>query len=123
MKPFRIGLLALPQEVSALRHAVRAHLAAPCADLELCVSELVSNVIVHVGEGTPVTLVITRTAAGRTRVEVTDPDPRVWPVLRQATDEDEGGRGLALLDAVAARWGVFPGPYTGKTVWAELPHP
>ncbi|MEV6570383.1 ATP-binding protein [Streptomyces sp. NPDC051577] len=123
MRPFRAGVLALPRELSALRRAVRAHVDAPCHDLQLCVSELVGNVIAHVGEGTPVTLAITRTADGRTRVEVSDPDPRVWPVLRRAADEDEGGRGLAVLDAVAARWGVRPGPYSGKTVWAELPPP
>lgn len=123
MKPFRAGLLALPEEVSALRRAVRAHVDAPCPDLQLCVSELVSNVIVHVGEGTPVTLAVTHTPDGRTRVEVSDPDPRVWPVLRAAADTDESGRGLVLLDAVATRWGVRPGPYSGKTVWAELAHP
>ncbi|MFJ9076545.1 hypothetical protein ACIRO3_14990 [Streptomyces sp. NPDC102278] len=83
VRPFRAGVLALPRELSALRRAVRAHVDAPCHDLQLCVSELVGNVIVHVGEGTPVTLAITRTADGRTRVEVSDPDPRVWPVLRR----------------------------------------
>ncbi|OKK18330.1 hypothetical protein AMK16_18555 [Streptomyces sp. CB00455] len=123
MRPFRTGVLAVPAELAALRRAVRAHLDAPCDDLQLCVSELVGNVILHVGEGTPVTLAITRTPEGRTRVEVGDPDPRLWPVLRRATEEDEGGRGLALVGAVATRWGVRPGPHSGKTVWAELRHP
>ncbi|MFD9456366.1 ATP-binding protein [Streptomyces sp. NPDC059985] len=123
MKPFRTGLLALPEEVAALRRAVRAHVDAPCDDLQLCLSELVGNVIAHVGEGTPVSLAVTRTPDGRTRVEVGDPDPRVWPVLRQAADTDESGRGLAVLDAVAVRWGVRPGPTGGKTVWAELAQP
>ncbi|MBT2404028.1 MULTISPECIES: ATP-binding protein [unclassified Streptomyces] len=124
MNPFTIRLLAVPKAVPALRHAVREHLGAKgSADAELCVSELLTNVITHLGEGTPVTLHITGTGDGRTRVELTDPDPRVWPVPRQAADEDESGRGLALLDAVAARWGVHPGPHAGKTVWAELPHP
>ncbi|MDA5284360.1 ATP-binding protein [Streptomyces sp. NPDC054904] len=123
MRPFRAGLLALPEEVAALRRAVRAHVDAPCHDLQLCVSELVGNVIAHVGEGTPVSLAVTRTPDGRTRVEVGDPDPRVWPVLREAADTDESGRGLAVLDAVAVRWGVRPGPTGGKTVWAELAHP
>ncbi|MEU3058785.1 ATP-binding protein [Streptomyces subrutilus] len=123
MKPFRAELLALPKEVSALRRAVRAHVGAPCDDLQLCVGELLANVIAHVGEGAPATLTLTRTADGGTRVEVGDPGPRGWPVLRRAAGGDEGGRGLALLDAVAGRWGVRAGPGAGKTVWAELPPP
>lgn len=114
-----IRLLAAPKAGPLLRHAVREHLGVDaCPDAELCVSELLSNVITHLGEGTPVTLRITGRAT-RTRVELTDPDPRVWPVLRQATGTDESGRGLALLDAVALRWGVTQGART-KTVWCEL---
>jgi len=40
-------------------------------------------------------------------------------VLLHTTAEDESGRGLALLDAVALRWGVEQGA-TEKTVWCEL---
>ncbi|WP_374196772.1 ATP-binding protein [Streptomyces sp. ISL-100] len=121
MTPFTAGLLATPKAVPMLRHAVREHLGGQaCPDLQLCVSELLSNVITHLGEGTPVTVHITRTADNaRTRVEVTDPDPRVWPVLRQAICDDESGRGLALLAAVSLRWGVNQGPGS-KTVWCEL---
>ncbi|MET9885273.1 ATP-binding protein [Streptomyces sp. NPDC006430] len=118
MRPFTVGLLAMAKAVPEVRHAVREHLGSVCPDAELCVSELLTNVITHLGEGTPVTLRITGRAT-RTRVELTDPDPRVWPVLRQAGDGDESGRGLALLDAVAVRWGVSRGP-DGKTVWCEL---
>lgn len=49
--------------------------------------------------------------------------PQELATLRRAADGDEGGRGLVLLDAVATRWGVHPGPGGGKTVWAELTHP
>ncbi|MFF4264722.1 ATP-binding protein [Streptomyces virginiae] len=90
-------------------------------DAELCVTELLANVIRHLGEGTPVTLRVTGGTgrATRTRVELTDPAPRARPVPRQATDSDESGRGLALLEAVALRWGVTEG-YRTKTVWCEL---
>ncbi|UQX01925.1 ATP-binding protein [Streptomyces sp. RerS4] len=122
MNGLTIRLLAVPQAAPLLRHAVREHLGVGASpDAELCVSELLANVITHLGEGTPVTLRITGRAT-RTRVELTDPDPRAWPVLRQAGGDDESGRGLALLDAVASRWGVRR-EATGKTVWAELPHP
>ncbi|MGW0822023.1 hypothetical protein [Streptomyces sp. NPDC002845] len=41
-----------------------------------------------------VSVCVARTGA-RTRVEVTDPDPRALPVLLHATGDDESGRGLA----------------------------
>ncbi|MEU2389414.1 ATP-binding protein [Streptomyces sp. NPDC007369] len=118
MRPFTVGLVAVPKSVPELRLALREHLGGPCPELELCVSELLTNVITHLGEGTPVTLRITGRAT-RTRVELTDPDPQTRPVLRRAADADESGRGLALLDAVALRWGVMQGDGT-KTVWCEL---
>ncbi|MFF4328065.1 ATP-binding protein [Streptomyces sp. NPDC048387] len=116
-----IRLLAVPKAAGLLRHAVREHLGADAsADAELCVSELLGNVITHLGEGTPVTLRITGRAT-RTRVELTDPDPHAWPVPRAAaTGTDESGRGLALLAAVSLRWGVSRERH-GKTVWCELP--
>ncbi|MFF1557921.1 ATP-binding protein [Streptomyces sp. NPDC058279] len=113
-----LRLLAVPQAVADVRRAVREHLGEPCGDVQLCVSELPANVITHLGEGTPVTLRVTGRAT-RTRVELTDPDPRAWPVLRRATDADESGRGPALLDAVVLRWGVTQGAGC-KTVWCEL---
>ncbi|MCX4454860.1 ATP-binding protein [Streptomyces sp. NBC_01340] len=112
-------LPALPKSVPALRRTVRQYLDAPCADVQLCVTELVGNVIRHLGEGTPVRVRVVRADGGRTRVEVADPDPRALPVLLRATGDDESGRGLALLDAVALRWGVEQGA-AGKTVWCEL---
>ena len=111
--PLSVELLALPKAVAEVRHLLQGD------DLRLCVSELLTNVIQHVGEGTPVTVRVCATVAGRTRVAVTDPDPRAWPVLRQAGEAAESGRGLGLVDAVAVRWGVEQGPY-GKTVWCEL---
>ena len=51
-------------------------------------------------------------------VEVFDPDPRL-PTLRRADDSDEGGRGLFLVDVLAARWGART-TLRGKAVWFEL---
>nr|WSY54092.1 ATP-binding protein [Streptomyces sp. NBC_00886] len=113
-----LDLVALPKAVPELRWTVRQYLGAPCADVQLCVTELVGNVIRHLGEGTPVRVRVAR-VDGRTRVEVTDPDPRALPVLVRATGDDESGRGLALLDAMALRWGVEQ-EAAGKTVWCEL---
>lgn len=118
----RLELLALPKAVPELRDTFRRHLDHPGPELQLCVTELLSNVIRHLGEGTPVTVRVTRSPGRRTRVEVTDPDPRAWPVLRCASGEDESGRGMALLDAVSLRWGVVQGA-DSKTVWCELEDP
>ncbi|MGW6615560.1 ATP-binding protein [Streptomyces erythrochromogenes] len=118
MNELTVRLLATPQAAPVLRHAVREHLGPGSGDAELCVTELLANVVRHLGEGTPVTLRISGRAT-RTRVELTDPDPRAWPVRREAAGSEESGRGLALVDALAARWGVTRGART-KTVWCEL---
>jgi hypothetical protein len=119
VKPLTLDLLAVAKSVPETRRAVREHLGTPCPEVQLCVSELLTNVIVHLGEGTPVRVRLARTDDGRTRLEVTDPDPYSWLILRRATSDDETGRGLLLLDAVAVRWGVVQAP-GGKTVWCEL---
>lgn len=112
---FELSLLATPESVPELRRLLHHH----SYDVRLCVSELLTNVIDHVGDGTPVTVRVIGTAYGHTRVEVTDPDPRVLPVLPHSTPTDESGRGLALIGAMARRWGVEQGA-DGKTVWCEL---
>ncbi|WP_416977062.1 ATP-binding protein [Streptomyces sp. T028] len=112
---FELSLLATPKSVPELRDHLRRH----SYDVRLCVSELLTNVIDHVGEGTPVTVRVTDTSYGRTRIEVTDPDPRALPVLLRATASEESGRGLALLDALTQGWGVEQGA-GHKTVWCEV---
>jgi hypothetical protein len=119
--PLALELLAVPKAVPEARRAVREHLGVPCPEVQLCVSELLTNVIRHLGEGTPVTLRVT-CESGRTRIAVTDPEPYAWLTVRAAGPDDENGRGLLLLDALAMRWGVEQGP-EGKTVWCELPPP
>ncbi|WP_019072849.1 ATP-binding protein [Streptomyces hokutonensis] len=112
---FELRLLATPKAVPELRHHLRHH----TYEVRLCATELVTNVIDHVGEGTPVTVRVLDADDGHTRVEVTDPDPRALPVLLRAGATDEHGRGMALLDALTQRWGVEQGA-DRKTVWCEL---
>jgi PAS domain S-box-containing protein len=51
-------------------------------------------------------------------VEVFDADLRL-PRLRSADENDEGGRGLYLVDQLATRWGSRP-TKDGKAVWFEM---
>jgi signal transduction histidine kinase len=111
-----LGLIAVPKAVPEVRQWLRGH----DIDVLLCASELLTNVIDHLGEGTPVTVRVYGTGTGRVRVEVTDPNPRALPVLLSASGTSESGRGLALVAAVAERWGVEQGA-AYKTVWCELP--
>lgn len=112
---FEYHLLATPKAVPELRHRLRDH----SYDVRLCATELITNVIEHVGDGTPVTVRVRPTAHGRVRVEVDDPDPRALPVLLHATPTAESGRGIALLDSLSRRWGVEQAP-DRKTVWCEM---
>ncbi|MGV9554964.1 ATP-binding protein [Streptomyces sp. NPDC003522] len=122
-KPWDRAFTAEPAEVAGLRRVVRSHLGiwglhGVVDEAQLCVSELVSNVITHVGPGTPATLAVSMNGV-RLRIEVHDPDTRALPTLLDTRLDAEGGRGMALVDAVAARWGVDLGP-DHKVTWCEL---
>jgi anti-sigma regulatory factor (Ser/Thr protein kinase) len=122
-KPWDLAFTAEPQEVAGLRRVMRLHLGLWGLDevtdaAQLCVSELVSNVITHVGHGTPATLTVSMNGT-YLRIEVHDPDTRVLPTLVDASSDSETGRGMALVDAVADRWGVqLRGDR--KVTWCEL---
>lgn len=84
--------------------------------LALLVSEVATNALLH-GRGEVRLSVMRR--AGCLRVEVADGSDRM-PVRREATPMAEGGRGIALLDALSAAWGAQASPPQGKVVWFEL---
>ncbi|WP_326736371.1 ATP-binding protein [Streptomyces sp. NBC_01022] len=122
-KPWELPFLAEPAEVAGLRRAMRLHLrlwglSGVVDAAEICVSELVANVIRHVGDGMPATLVVEMNGT-HLRVGLRDPGTRVLPTLVHAGLDDESGRGMALLDAVSDRWGVILGAES-KLVWCDL---
>ncbi|MBK3632852.1 ATP-binding protein [Streptomyces sp. MBT97] len=122
-KPWDLDFTAEPTEVAALRRIMRLHLGLwglqeVVDDAQLCVSELVSNVIKHVGPGTPATLAVSMNGV-HLRIEIHDPDTRALPVLLDMNVGSEGGRGVSLIDAVAERWGVQLRP-DRKVAWCEL---
>ncbi|QKV93522.1 ATP-binding protein [Streptomyces sp. NA02950] len=122
-KAWDLPFLAVPGEVAALRRIVRTHLKLwGLSDLvgaaQICVTELVANVIRHVGVGTPTTLALVMNGTDL-RIEVHDPDRSALPTLLNVPKTAESGRGLTLVTAVSDRWGVIP-TETGKTTWCEL---
>lgn len=83
---------------------------------ELLTSELVSNVVLHAC--TELEVSVSPEAGRAVRVEVADESLRP-PVPRKPTRDALTGRGLILVDALAADWGVEP-TSGGKAVWFEL---
>src|SRR4051795_2957471 len=85
-------------------------------DVQLIVGELVTNAIQH-SRG-PVTLAIGR-RPDRIVVQVQDPSPE-RPEQEPRDVLADSGRGLLLVENLAADWGTTPTP-DGKRVWAEVP--
>lgn len=87
----------------------------------VAVSELVANAVrhAHASPGRQIATGYRREGEDGVRIEVHDAGegrPRM-----QAVDADaEHGRGLALVAAVADRWGVSERAGAGKAVWAVL---
>lgn len=92
---------------------------------ELVLSELVTNALrVPVPRDRHVGVRIARSPAdGLLRLEVSDAGSG-RPEVRAPGDEETGGRGLLLVEALAHRWGVEErAAGIGKTVWATLKAP
>ncbi len=86
-------------------------------ELVLMTSELLTNAVVHAGAAGQVALEA-RWRGGRLRVEVADGDRRP-PVTRAPSADLPHGRGLLLVDQLAADWGWRP-TRRGKRVWFEV---
>lgn len=85
-------------------------------DLALVLTEMVNNAV--------------SAGAGAIHVALTEPPPHLQvhvtddadgvPVLGDAATDDTHGRGLAIIQAIAAKWGYTTGT-ASKTVWARFP--
>jgi len=116
----KADLASDPSIVGQVRETVSAALRdwdlAECIDTaELLVSEVVTNAIQYARA--PGDLVVRR-AADAIYIEVSDSDGRV-PRILHPSDDEEHGRGMILVEALAAQWGTRP-THTGKTVWCQL---
>ena len=116
-------LAADARSAATARHFVDTALRSwDCNDLldvvTLLVSELVTNAVIHAGSEVEVEV---RLAGGRVRVDVVDRSTEVVK-RRDAEDDDQSGRGMDLVEALASAWGIdlVPG---GKSVWFEIERP
>ena len=88
-------------------------------DAELLVSEVVTNVVKHVGKTYRRMHVVVLRLGNRVRIEVHDPSTRP-PEQREAEELDESGHGLFLVETLSADWGCSIIPLAGKMVWFEV---
>ncbi|WP_263168159.1 ATP-binding protein [Streptomyces sp. SCSIO ZS0520] len=113
------------RNVGRARDALRRQLALWKID-----GEVADNAVLLLSELTT-NAVTAKTTPGReirVRFELNGPELRLevsdasdgQPQPRCAGPDDESGRGLALVAALADAWGVAPRTGVGKTVWARL---
>jgi len=100
------------------RNVPRGELHAQVPTAQLLVSELVTNAVRY-GKGDTVRVVVD-VGPRRLVVSVTDRNP-LPPQLVGAANE-QGGRGMLLVDALASGWGTAESD-GGKTVWFALDAP
>ena len=101
---------------------------------ELVVSELVTNAVqatstpdgfpIYDAEGyLPVVHLVVRSDHARLLIEVWDSVPDVFgaPVPKEASDYDESGRGLSIVESMSQSWGFKSVPgWVGKFTWSLL---
>jgi anti-sigma regulatory factor (Ser/Thr protein kinase) len=86
-------------------------------DAALVVTELVANAARHTSSRL-IRVAVNRLGEDTVLIAVVDKNKA--PVVRRSPHEDDTtGRGLVLVDALTAHWGVTTTPW-GKRVWAEL---
>ncbi|TFV67188.1 UNVERIFIED_ORG: ATP-binding protein [Bacillus sp. AZ43] len=117
-----VDLPPVPTSVPTARHLVLELLRAwgtphDREDAALLVTELVANVVDHVGGEANLTLEI-ETSEDWLRIAVVD-GSSVPPIVRQLAADSPRGRGMRMVQAIADRWGADDHG-DGKRVWFEL---
>ncbi|GAA2138601.1 hypothetical protein GCM10009844_06720 [Nocardioides koreensis] len=117
----RLGFESRQIDISQARHAVAEHLRGIGAaegvieDAILVTSELLTNATLHAVP--PIEL---RVIGDETEIRIEVHDHASYEPRKQRPDaEDEHGRGLQIVAALADRWGTRP-TNAGKTVWCVL---
>jgi anti-sigma regulatory factor (Ser/Thr protein kinase) len=114
-----------PEQAAAARQFVARALGPrhPHAETAvLLVSELVTNSLRHSAssdDGGTITITVITSPGDLVRVEVTDDGAATVAMVHPACGEDEGGRGMQLVSALASAWNCRrEGSRT--TTWFEL---
>jgi two-component sensor histidine kinase len=104
------------REIEAFLRARRSDATIEIA--QLVASELVTNALMY--GGAPIELTV-RDESDRLCVEVSDAGAVLIDLgdVRTVGNDEPGGRGLRVVDALACHWGSRA-HQGGKTVWAEL---
>jgi anti-sigma regulatory factor (Ser/Thr protein kinase) len=110
--------LLAPREArqAIARFLARAEVPQLIDDAQLLVSELVTNAVRH-ARG-PIS-VHASFRDGFLHLEVSDASADAAPQRRVASPEDEGGRGMELVEKMSSRWGWTTTEHS-KVVWLDL---
>jgi anti-sigma regulatory factor (Ser/Thr protein kinase) len=91
-------------------------------DAQTAITEVVTNAIVHGGDGERPVRVEVRADVEALRVIVIDAGPGFDPArVREPSTVHGGGWGLRVVDSLVSRWGVETGALT--SVWFEIDRP
>lgn len=108
---------AVPKARRFVGSSLAGEPAATVHAVELVVTELVTNAVLHGEPPVSVRLILLPTSV---RVEVEDTGSDL-PVVALHDLQSTTGRGLSLVAGLSSAWGVDPGRRGGKVVWSELP--
>lgn len=123
-----MGALAVRHHATSaavVRHSIADDLAGNAVsrdsidDVVLVASELVGNAVVHTVTPDESLDVSWEIEPASVVIRVADASGEL-PVTRMADTVRTGGRGLAIVAAIASDWGVQRWP-SGKEVWARIP--
>jgi anti-sigma regulatory factor (Ser/Thr protein kinase) len=120
----RLDYTPNPRSVTLARHRTARLVTewgypALAGDVILVVSELMTNALLHGSLRNRLICLRLTTTDTELRVEVSDPRGERLPCARDATGEDQFGRGLTLVGTLADDWGTGLRLGVGKTVWAK----
>jgi anti-sigma regulatory factor (Ser/Thr protein kinase) len=131
MKERFLGEIVLPggpRSVPVARCCVKEILIAAghkdVADVQLLVSELVSNAIAHTASqlsGGRIVVSIAELGPDMAHIEVIDEGADTVPRPRISEADDCTGRGLWLVSQLSAKWGVRTSSPECGAVWVDVP--